>query len=201
MNKSAVALLLLFFLGCIVVVSGLVTGRPPAPVEAPVATPRTSAPEPSVRPAKREKPAPVVAAPAKQEPAAAAVMEARFTDFREEGRRLRQLLSESDPKAGQAFVNASQSPDYRALTDRRHELERAWTRASEAEKETILAEMNALRERTTGMVMMELAKLNAAPAAAPTPLQRTEPGRLTLGTDVVPNGQPAAPPAPPVVIM
>ena len=42
MNKSAVALILLFIIGCIVVVSGLVTGRPSAPVEAPVATPRAS---------------------------------------------------------------------------------------------------------------------------------------------------------------
>ena len=64
MSKSAVALILLFIVGCIVVVSGLVTGRPSAPVEAPVATPRTSAPEPSVRPAKRERPANATKAPA-----------------------------------------------------------------------------------------------------------------------------------------
>jgi hypothetical protein len=126
-------------------------------------------------------------------------MEARFTDFREEGRRLRQLLSESDPKAGQAFVNASQSPNYRALTDRRHELERAWTRASEAEKEAILAEMNALRERTTGMVMMELAKLNAAPAAASAaPVPKSDPSQRTAAT---PADATKAPAAPPVVIM
>jgi len=199
MNKSAVALILLFIVGCIVVVSGLVTGRPSAPVEAPVATPRTSAPEPSVRPAKREKPAPVAAAPAKQEPEAAAVMEARFTDFREEGRRLRQLLAESDPKAGLAFQNASQSPDYRALTERRHQLERAWGGASDAEKETILAEMNALRERTTGMVMMELAKLNAAPAAAPVvPPSRPD---ASQRTDATPANATKAPAPPPVVIM
>jgi sensor domain CHASE-containing protein len=127
-------------------------------------------------------------------------MEARFTDFREEGRRLRQLLSESDPKAGQAFVNASRSPDYRALTDRRHELERAWTRASEAEKEAILAEMNALRERTTGMVMMELAKLNAAPAAASAaPVLKSEASQRTASTPAEATKVPA-PPAP-VVIM
>lgn len=200
MNKSAVALILLFIVGCVVVVSGLVTGRPPAPVAAPGPSATAATPEPAVRPAKRERPAAIAAAPAKQEPAAAAVMEARFTDFREEGRRLRQLLAESDPKAGLAFQNASQSPDYRALTERRHELERAWGGASDAEKATILAEMNALRERTTGMVMMELAKLNAAPAAPTTTPQRTEPERLTLTTGDVPNGQPAAPP-PPVVIM
>ena len=200
MNKSALALILLFVVGCIVVVSGLVTGKPPAaaaPAVAPAA-PAVAA-EPVARPVKREKAAPVAAPAAKVD--AVAVLETRFADFREEGRRLRQLLAESDPKAAQAFQNASQSPDYRALTDRRHELERAWNGASDAEKETILAEMNAIRERTTGMVMMELGKLNAAPAVPSTPLQRTEPGRLTLGTDVAPNGQPAAPPAPPVVIM
>jgi len=200
MNKSAVALILLFIVGCIVVVSGLVTGRPSAPVEAPVATPRASAPEPSVRPAKRERTAPAASTPAKQEPAAAAVMEARFTDFREEGRRLRQLLAESDPKAGQAFQNASQSPEYRALTERRHELERAWGGASDAEKETILAEMNAIRERTTGMVMMELGKLNAAPAAAPVvPPARSEASQRTEATPADATKVPA-PPAP-VVIM
>ena len=199
MNKSAVALILLFIVGCIIVVSGLVTGRPPAPVEAPVANTRSSAPEPSVRPAKRERPSAVVATPAKEEPPAAAVLEARFTDFREEGRRLRQLLAESDPKAGQAFQNASQSPDYRVLTERRHELERAWGGASDAEKETILAEMNAIRERTTGMVMMELAKLNAAPAAAPVvPAPRPE---ASQRTDATPANATKAPAPPPVVIM
>ncbi len=200
MNKSAVALLLLFVVGCVVVVSGLVSGKPnavaPAPAVAPVAPP----PEPVARPVKRTPPA-AAAVPAvadKGDPAA--VMDARFTDFREEGRRLRQLLSESDPKAGQAFVNASQSPDYRALTDRRHELERAWSRASEAEKEAILAEMNAIRERTTGMVMMELGKLNAAPAAAPVvPPARSEASQRTEATPADATKVPA-PPAP-VVIM
>ncbi|MEY2750101.1 MAG: hypothetical protein RLZZ550_72 [Verrucomicrobiota bacterium] len=199
MNKSAVALLLLFVVGCVVVVSGLVSGKPnavaPAPAVAPVAPP----PEPVARPVKRTPPA-AAAVPAvadKGDPAA--VMDARFTDFREEGRRLRQLLSESDPKAGQAFVNASQSPDYRALTDRRHELERAWPRASEAEKEAILAEMNAIRERTTGMVMMELGKLNAAPAApSATPVLKSEASQRTAST---PAEATKAPAAPPVVIM
>jgi len=199
MNKSAVAFILLFVVGCVVVVSGLVTGRSSPKAPAAVVAPVAPAPEPVARPAKRERIAPVEAAPAKKE-AAATEIEARFTEFREEGRRLRQMLSESDPKAGQAFQNASQSPDYRALTERRHELERSWAAASDAEKGAILAEMNAIRERTTGMVMMELAKLNAAPAAPATTSQRTEPGRLGL-TDLAPNGQPAAPPAPPVVIM
>jgi hypothetical protein len=202
MNKSAVAFILLFVVGCFVVVSGLVAGRSSPKAPAAVVAPVAPAPEPVARPAKRERIAPVEAAPAKKE-AAATEIEARFTDFREEGRRLRQMLSESDPKAGQAFQNASQSPDYRALTERRHELERSWAAASDAEKGAILAEMNAIRERTTGMVMMELAKLNAAPAAPATTLQQNGPGRLTLGTatDVAPNGQPATPPAPPVVIM
>ncbi|MFM7241447.1 MAG: hypothetical protein ACKO3A_05005 [Opitutia bacterium] len=199
MNKSAVALILLFIVGCIVVVSGLVTGRPPARVETPVAPERPAASEPVARPVKRERTAPVAASPAKAEPAAAAVMEARFTDFREEGRRLRQLLTESDPKAGQAFVNASQSPDYRVLTERRHELERAWAGASDAEKESILAEMNAIRERTTGMVMMELAKLNAAPAPAPVALP-TRPDAAPR-TDAIPANATKAPATPPVVIM
>ncbi len=199
MNKSAVALLLLFVVGCVVVVSGLVSGKPnavaPAPAVAPVAPP----PEPVARPVKRTPPAAAAVPAVADKGDAAAVMEARFTDFREEGRRLRQLLSESDPKAGQAFVNASQSPDYRVLTDRRHELERAWSRASEAEKEAILAEMNAIRERTTGMVMMELGKLNAAPAAASAvPVPKSEASQRTAST---PAEATKAPAAPPVVIM
>jgi len=200
MNKSAFALILLFVVGCVVVVSGLVSGRRATSVAAPAPVVTAPAPEPVARPAKREKPAPVAVAPVKKEVATAEI-EARFADFREEGRRLRQMLTESDPKAGQAFGNAAQSPDYRALTERRHELERNWAAASEAEKGAILAEMNAIRERTTGMVMMELAKLNAAPAAPVTTLQRTEPGRLGLGADAAPNGQPPAPPPAPVVIM
>lgn len=196
MNKSAVALILLFIVGCIIVVSGLGPGRPSAPVASPVATERSAAPEPSVRPARREKPAPVVAAPAKHEPAAAAVMEARFTDFREEGRRLWKML-ESDRKAVEAFWNTSQSPDYRVLTERLRELERAWGGASDAEKETILAEMNAIRQRTTGMVMMELAKLNAAPAAASVdPASRPEASQRTDATPADTTKAPA-----PVVIM
>ena len=198
MNKSALALILLFLVGCIVVVSGLVTGRPSA-ASAPAVAPAAPSVvvEPVARPAKREKIAPVEAAPAKAEPAATEI-EARFTDFREEGRRLRQMLTESDPKAGQAFQNASQSPDYRALTDRRHELERSWAAASDAEKGAILAEMNAIRERTTGMVMMELAKLNAAPALPAAPIQRPE---TSQRTDVTPTEATKTPAAPPVVIM
>lgn len=198
MNKSALALILLFVVGCIVVVSGLVTRHPAAPVIAPAPTAVAPAPEPVARPVKREKVIPVAAAPEKKA-AAAAEIEARFADFREEGRRLRQMLTESDPKAGQAFGNAAQSPDYRALTERRHELERNWAAASDAEKAAILAEMNAIRERTTGMVMMELAKLNAAPAAAPVvPAPRPE---ASQRTDATPANATKAPAPPPVVIM
>jgi len=200
MNKSAVALILLFVVGCVVVVSGLVSGKPTAVAPAPAVAPVAPPPEPVARPVKRTPPAAAAVPAVADKGDAAAVMEARFTDFREEGRRLRQLLSESDPKAGQAFVNASQSPDYRVLTDRRHELERAWSRASEAEKEAILAEMNAIRERTTGMVMMELGKLNAAPAAASVvPPARSEASQRTEATPADATKVPA-PPAP-VVIM
>lgn len=200
MNKSAVALILLFVVGCIVVVSGLVTGKPAGATTPSVAVAPTVAVEPVARPAKREKPVPVIGPVAAKEPAAATVMETRFNDFREEGRRLRQMLAESDPKAGQAFATASQNPDYRALTDRRHELERNWAAASDAEKESILAEMNSIRERTTGMVMMELAKLNSAPAA-PAPLVLTTDRRevQTAAPGVAPAAP--APAAPPVVIM
>lgn len=199
MNKSAVALILLFVVGCIVVVSGLVTGKPAGASTSPIAVAPPVAVEPVARPVKREKPVPVAGPVAAKEPAAATVIEARFNDFREEGRRLRQMLAESDPKAGQAFATASQSPDYRALTDRRHELERNWAAASDAEKESILAEMNSIRERTTGMVMMELAKLNSAPAVAPAaPVARPEASQRNDATTVDASKAPAAPP---VVIM
>jgi hypothetical protein len=62
MNKSALALILLFVIGCVVVVSGLVTGRTAAPVAAPepagipappVLTPAGPPPPPVLREAPR----------------------------------------------------------------------------------------------------------------------------------------------------
>ena len=51
-----------------------------------------------------------------------AKMEERFSDLKEEGRRVRETLLASDPKAAQAYNEVVRRPEYRALLDRRHQM-------------------------------------------------------------------------------
>jgi hypothetical protein len=121
-------------------------------------------------------------------------MEERFTDLKEEGRRIREMLMASDPNAAKAFQALGQRPEYREVIDRRHQIENAWANAAESEREGMLNEMNSLRQQGIGMLLAEIQRMKSQPEEAAT-VQRVSPGVLTL----TPNGQAAPAPAPPVV--
>jgi len=117
-------------------------------------------------------------------------MEERFNDLKEEGRRVRQTLLDSDPKAAQAYNEVVRRPEYRALLDRRHQIEAAWATAPENEREGMLKEMNNLRQQGFTLILSEIGRLQSQPSTPTTsPAPRT----------TTPSAAPAAAPAPPVV--
>jgi len=123
-----------------------------------------------------------------------AQMEERFTDLKEEGRRIRETLIANDPKAAQAYQAISQRPEYRQLVDQRHQIEAAWATAPDGERDAMLAQMNSLRQQGIAMLLTEIQRVNSQPDAGTT-LQRTSPGTLTLtpSSGTAPAPAPAAP--------
>lgn len=187
---------LLFALGLLAVV-GLSAWRffaPPAAPRSPVEKLRSASPLETVR-APRPSPSasrPEAAAPEKPS-ARRAQMEERFNDLKEEGRRVRQTLLESDPKAAQAYNEVVRRPEYRALLDRRHQIEAAWATAPEHEREGMLNEMNSLRQQGFTLILAEIQRLQSQPPA-PAPASGGGPTPTSA-----PAAAPAAAPAPPVV--
>jgi hypothetical protein len=180
---------------CLLAVIGLGAWRflaPPAAPRSPVERLKSSSPLETVRIAK---PAPTTSRPAPEAPAKMSVqraqMEERFNDLKEEGRRVRQTLLESDPKAAQAYNEVVRRPEYRALLDRRHQIEAAWAKAPENEREGMLNEMNSLRQQGFTLILGEIQRLQSQPPA-PTA------GGTSAPTSA-PAAAPAATPAAPVV--
>jgi hypothetical protein len=118
-------------------------------------------------------------------------MEERFNDLKEEGRRVRDTLLASDPKAAQAYNDVVRRPEYRALLDRRRQIEAAWAAAPENEREGMLNEMNSLRQQGFTLILGEIQRLQSQPNA---PTTSTSP-RTTSS----PSAAPTPAPAPPVV--
>lgn len=160
MNRSTVIFGLLIMCGAAYLASKIFA---PLPVAQPAArvpvTPRAE-PAPTVV---RPRPAPVAAPAVAKQPDERSALETRFTELREEGRVIRETLMKTEPKASQAYDNIGKNPDYQALVARRRLLESTWGQASEAEKQSIVNEVNAIRQQTVGMVLMELARLNSQP--------------------------------------
>jgi hypothetical protein len=124
-----------------------------------------------------------------------AQMEERFTDLKEEGRRIRETLMASDPNAAKASQALGQRPEYREVIDRRHQIEAAWANAPESEREGMLNEMNSLRQQGIGMLLAEIQRMNSQPSGATAPA-----GAAQVTTAPAANGAAPAPaPAPPVV--
>lgn len=187
---------LLFALGIIAVV-GLSAWRffaPPAAPRSPVEKLRSASPLETVR---APRPSPPPARPGVPAPETTSVrraqMEERFNDLKEEGRRVRQTLIDSDPKAAQAYNEVIRRPEYRTLLDRRHEIEAAWANAPENEREGMLNEMNSLRQQGFALILGEIQRISSQPAA-PAPAAAVTPAQTTSA----PAGPPPAP-APPVV--
>ena len=184
----------LFALGLLAVI-GLGAWRflaPPAAPRSPVERLKSAPPLESVRAAK---PTPVAPRSAPESSPnmspQRAQMEERFNDLKEEGRRVRQTLLESDPKAAQAYNDVVRRPEYRALLDRRHQIEAAWASAPENEREGMLSEMNSLRQQGFALILGEIQRLQSQPS---TPASNGAPNPTTA-----PAVAPSPAPAPPVV--
>ena len=180
---------------CLLAVIGLGAWRflAPAPVaKSPIERLKSASQLETVRVAK---PAPTTSRPAPEAPAKIsaqrAQMEERFNDLKEEGRRVRQTLLESDPKAAQAYNDVVRRPEYRALLDRRHQIEAAWAKAPENERDGMLNEMNSLRQQGFTLILAEIQRLQSQPSA---PATNAGPGPTSA-----PSAAPAAAPAAPVV--
>jgi hypothetical protein len=180
---------------CLLAVVGLGAWRflAPAPTaKSPIERLKSASPVETVRQAR---PAPASARPVAEEApkmsAQRAQMEERFTDLKEEGRRVRQTLLDSDPKAAQAYNEVVRRPEYRALLDRRHQIEAAWPKAPENEREGMLNEMNSLRQQGFTLILGEIQRLQSQP---PSP----NAGGTSAPTSS-PAAAPAATPAAPVV--
>lgn len=190
MRKTLLALFLLAAVGF-----GAWSFLAPAPApKNPIERMKSVSPVESIRTAKP-------AAPIAREPAASskaeakrAQMEERFTDLKEEGRRIREMLMASDPNAAKAFQSLGQRPEYREVIDRRHQIENAWANAPEGEREGMLNEMNSLRQQGIGMLLAEIQRINSQPSGGTT-IQQTGTGTFTP----TPNSGTAPAPAPPVV--
>ena len=167
---------------------------PPAASKNPMERMKTASPIETVRVAKPVAPAPVVrSAPAasSQMTAQRAKMEERFSDLKEEGRRVRETLLASDPKAAQAYNEVVRRPEYRALIDRRHQIEAAWAAAPEKDRDGMLNEMNSLRQQGFALILSEIQRIQSQPAAT------TASG--ASATTSAPSSAPAPAPAAPVV--
>ena len=141
---------------------------PTPPSKNPMERMKTASPIETVRDAKPVAPAPVVrSAPAapNQMTAQRAKMEERFSDLKEEGRRVRETLLASDPKAAQAYNEVVRRPEYRALLDRRHQIEAAWAAAPEKDRDGMLNEMNSLRQQGFTLILGEIQRLQSQPSA------------------------------------
>ena len=166
MRKTLIALFLFAAIGF-----GAWRFLAPAPVSKnPMERMKTASPMETVRIAKPVAPAPapvVRSAPAApiQMTAQRAKMEERFTELKEEGRRVRETLLASDPKAAQAYNEVVRRPEYRALLDRRHQIEAAWAAAPEKDRDGMLTEMNSLRQQGFTLILGEIQRLQSQPAA------------------------------------
>ena len=167
---------------------------PPAASKNPMERMKTASPMETVRVAKPVAPAPVVrSAPAapSQMTAQRAKMEERFSDLKEEGRRVRETLLASDPKAAQAYNEVVRRPEYRALIDRRHQIEAAWAAAPEKDRDGMLNEMNSLRQQGFALILSEIQRIQSQPSAP------TASGASAAAS--APSSAPAPAPAAPVV--
>lgn len=195
MNRSTIIFGLLIMCGAAYLASKIFAPLPVAQPSTRVPTaPRPLPAPPVVRP----RPAPVVAPVVAKQPEVRTVLETRFSELREEGRVIRDTLMKSEPKANQAYDNLGKNSQYQALVARRRLLEGTWGQASEAEKQSIVNEVNAIRQQTVGMVLMEISRLNSQPVAQPQQLQLTGSSSSRGNT---PQAVPQPAPPPPIIYM
>lgn len=165
-------ILILTLLGVLVGIGALsylrMNGRPRSPREK-----LGTVPAESIRGRSSEPLSPTSVAPREVAHPRRVEWEERFTDLKEEGRRMRSALLENDARAALAYEVLARRADYRELLDRRHQIEAGWSRATDDQREGMLAEMNSLRQRGVALILAEMAKGEVAPAPKVAPLTTT----------------------------
>jgi len=192
MNRSTLIFGLLIMCGAAYLASKIFA---PLPVAKPSAYVPSASRAETAAPVVRPRPAPVAAPVVAKQADQRSALETRFTELREEGRVIRETLTKTEPKAAQAYDNMGRNPDYQALVARRRLLESTWGQASEAEKQSIVNEVNAIRQQTVGMVLMEISRLNSQPAQPVAQPNAADP-QVQRG-----NAAPQPAPPPPIIYM
>lgn len=174
MNKTSVAITAAFFLAIGFLVARFISpSENPAPAKAEKAVVAAAAPAPA--PAKATVPKPAAATPAKR-PVMDEAAKARMKAFGEETKQMALDLAGGDEKKlGQAFRNGMTNPASFEIMRRGRELSEAYRAAqTDAEREALTPEVNALRDQAMAVIREEIGKLDAgaapAPAAAPAPV-------------------------------
>ena len=137
----------------------------PAPVKA---APVVEAPKPATKPAPVAATKPAAPTPAKR-PVMDEATKARMKAFGEETKQMALALAGGDEKKlGMAIRNGMTNPAAAEIMRRGREIGEAFRAAqTDAEREALTPEVTALREQAFGVIREEIAKLDAAPAAAP----------------------------------
>ncbi len=125
-------------------------------------------------------------------------LESKFQNWRNDGKKLIEEMAGGDrEKIGAAFRSAFQNQAFKELYTRNHELETKWKDASDTEKEGIMAELSAIREKGFGFIKAEMNKVDV-PASG-----ENAAGIVTIAPPAASPaapGAPAAVPAPPPFI-
>jgi hypothetical protein len=144
------------------------TSPSPSPAPAKVEPPVVAAPKPAPKPAPVATNKPAAPTPTKR-PAMDEATKARMKAFGEETKKLALDLAGGDEKKlGMAIRNGMTNPAAAEIMRRGREIGEAFRAAqTDAEREALTPEVTALREQAFGVIREEIAKLDAAPAAAP----------------------------------
>jgi hypothetical protein len=126
-----------------------------------------------------------------------AELDAKFATWRDDGRKaVEDMFGGDRQKIGDAFRAAMANEEFRANFGRMRELENQYRSASDDQKQAIMDELSAIRNRGLGMLRQAAA---SAPAAAPA-VTISGPGVVNPGAaPAAPAAAPAPAPAPPVV--
>lgn len=139
-----------------------------APASVKVATPVVTSPKPAPKPTPVAATKPVAPKPTKR-PVMDEATKARMKAFGEETKQMALALAGGDEKKlGLAIRNGMTNPAAAEIMRRGREIGEAFRAAqTDAEREALTPDVTALREQAFGVIREEIAKLDAAPAAAP----------------------------------
>lgn len=129
-------------------------------------------------------------------------LESKFQNWRNDGKkRIEEMFGGDREKIGAAFRGALQNQAFKDLFSRSHELEAKWKEAGDNEKEGIMSELSAIREKGFGMLKAEMNKVDTpAPGENAAGVVTITPATASPAAAPAAPAAPAAVPAPPPFI-